>query len=108
MSTCPRHYAIVLLLAVGWVAKTAAFAAAGAAEGGRLKPSTNPYTVRLAYFVPRDREPVAGYEQRIRIVVSIVAETYLLDLRGKGYRTSGIRFDAEAGQPLVQLVRGQR
>jgi len=63
------------------------------------------YRVRLAYFVPRDREPARNYETKIRVVAAIVADLYRTDLRAKGYETHGIRFVTD-GVPVVELVRG--
>jgi putative peptidase family protein len=64
--------------------------------------------IRLAYFIPRDRSPTPNYQQKIRVVMAIVAELYLQDLRSKGYRTEGLRFETEGSQPVVHLVRGER
>jgi hypothetical protein len=51
---------------------------------------------------------VARYEEKIRVVMSIVAELYASDLRAKGYRTSGLGFDLQKGQPLIVPLRGER
>jgi len=65
-------------------------------------------TVRIAYFVPRDRRPATAYQQKIQVVMSIVAELYAKDLAAKGYRTAGLRFDGQPGEIAVRLVRGSR
>src|SRR4029453_3922314 len=81
----------------------------GRAPGQRADgPAAGAHRVRLAYFVPRDRNPVANYQARIPVGRGIVADLYLQDLRGKGYQTEGIRFESESSGPIVQLVRGDR
>jgi hypothetical protein len=40
-------------------------------EAGKVPPRD--HRVRLAYFVPRDREPVPNYERKIQVVAAIVA-----------------------------------
>ena len=66
------------------------------------------YSIRLAYFVPRDRKPVKQYELKIRLIMSMVADVYLKDLRGKGYVTDGLQFETEDELPVVRLVQGER
>jgi hypothetical protein len=66
------------------------------------------YRIRLAYFVPRDRKPIANYEQKIRVVMSLVSELYLGDLRSKRYDTTGLQFEVDDSTPIVQLIRGAR
>jgi hypothetical protein len=73
-------------------------------EARKLPPRD--HRVRLAYFVPGDREPVANYERKIRVIAAIVAELYRTDLRAKGYETDGVRFVTD-GEPVVELVRGR-
>jgi hypothetical protein len=73
-----------------------------------LSPSGSSHRVRLAYFVPRDRRPVANYEAKIRVVMSIVAELYRHDLESKGYRTSGLTFEVLKEQLVIVPVRGER
>jgi hypothetical protein len=80
---------------------------------GPVSPSATPRTgaaqIRLAYFLPRDRKPVGDYERRIRNIVSIVAEFYRQDLRGKGYKTQGLQFETgKTAEPLIHLVKGDR
>jgi hypothetical protein len=81
-------------------------------EGERPAPAvaaTAPgHRIRLAYFVPKDRTPTANYERKIRIVMALVTELYLQDLRGKGYRADGLLFETQGGEPAVRLVRGDR
>lgn len=77
----------------------------------KRKATTVEHRIRLAYFVPRDRKPTANYEKKIRVVMAIVADLYLQDLRAKKYETNGLRFetsDAQDDQPSIQLVHGDR
>ncbi len=66
------------------------------------------HRIFLGYFVPSDRQPVANYEQKIRVVMAMVAELYHRDLRAKGYKTEGLRFESNNGQPVVKLIRGAK
>src|SRR5271166_3452643 len=62
--------------------------------------------IRLAYFVPKDREPIAGYEQKIRVVMQVVADVYS-DLRAGGLPTSRLSLETNPqGEPIVHLIRG--
>ncbi len=64
--------------------------------------------VRLMYFVPKDREPIAHFEEKIRVVMQVVAELYS-DLKAQGYPSAGFTFPNDAqGQPIVHLVRAER
>jgi hypothetical protein len=82
-----------------------AFALAGPAFAAG---DTTEHRIRLGYFVPADRQPVANYEQKIRVVMAIVTELYRDDLRAKGYRTEGLKIESSNGQPAVKLVRGTK
>jgi hypothetical protein len=64
--------------------------------------------IRLAYFVPSDRQPTARYEQKICSVMAVVAEVYQADLRAKNFATDGLQFEMEKDQPKIQLVRGDK
>jgi hypothetical protein len=75
---------------------------------GAAKPPSKDHRLRLAYFVPKDRNPTANHERKIRVVMAMVAEVYLQDLLGKKYRTDGMRFETEKDEPVVQFVRGDR
>ena len=66
------------------------------------------YVVKLGYFVPPDREPIPHYEQKIRVVMQIVADLYRNDLQVKKLASNGIQFELEDGQPVVHLIRGER
>jgi hypothetical protein len=64
--------------------------------------------IRLAYFVPKDRMPIAPYEQKIRVVMQVVADVFS-DLQAKGYRSAGLTFETNSqGEPIVHLIRGEK
>jgi Putative peptidase family len=64
--------------------------------------------IRLAYFVPKDRSPIPHYEQKIRVVMQVVADVYK-DLLQQGYRGAGLSLQANSqGEPIVQLIRGDK
>lgn len=62
--------------------------------------------VRLIYFVPSDRAPIADYERRIRVVMQVVSETFSADLKAKNYHSNGFQIESnDAKVPIVHLVR---
>ncbi len=64
--------------------------------------------IRLVYFVPKDRKPIAHFEEKIRVVMQVVADLYS-DLKDQGYPTAGFAFQTDAqGKPVVHLVRTER
>ena len=64
--------------------------------------------IRLVYFVPADRKPTAHFEEKIRVVMQVVADLYS-DLKGQGYPSAGLTFQTDAqGEPIVHLVRAER
>jgi len=65
--------------------------------------------IRLAYFVPADRQPIENYQQKIRVVMQVVAELYRPDLKAKGYNSDGFRLQSNsAGEPVVHLIRTEK
>jgi hypothetical protein len=65
--------------------------------------------IRLAYFVPADRQPIENYEQKVRVVMQVVAELYRPDLKAKGYGSNGFTLETNAqGDPVVNLVRTEK
>lgn len=67
----------------------------------------NDYRVRVAYFVPNDRQPASHWEQKIRVIVYFVDSMYRNDLIAKGLKTPGLNWEQEDGQVKVHLVRGR-
>jgi Putative peptidase family len=86
-------------------------------QGKWIKVSELPRSIRfvpsdqkihLVYFVPKDRKPIAHFEEKIRVVMQVVAELYS-DLKAQGYPSAGLTFQTNAqGQPIVHLVRSER
>lgn len=69
----------------------------------------NDYVVKLAYFVPVDRQPIANYDRKIRVVMKIVSELYREDLEEKKLNSGGFHFELNADEePIVHLVRGEK
>lgn len=65
--------------------------------------------IRLAYFVPSDRQPIENYEQKIRVVMEFVADIYRTEMRSKGYPAHRLSFEVnERGEPIVHLVQSER
>ena len=64
--------------------------------------------IRLAYFVPNDRRPAPDHERKIRLLISLVADLYLQDLRSAKHATTGLHFDPDDARPTVHLLRGDR
>jgi hypothetical protein len=65
--------------------------------------------IRLAYFVAKDRQPIANYERRIRVVMQVVADIYRSDLQAKGYHSDGLTLETDRrGQPVVHLIQGAK
>jgi hypothetical protein len=77
------------------------------APWGDLPPLPD-YQIRLIYFVPSDRTPVANYEAKIRVVMQFATEIFRQNLQGRGFRAKDLAFRSEGGVPIVQLVRSQR
>ncbi len=64
--------------------------------------------IRLAYFVPRDRTPIAGYEQKIRVVMAVVDEVYSV-LQTSGYRSARLSYQTNSkNEPIVHMIRGKK
>jgi hypothetical protein len=72
------------------------------------KAAKKDYHIRLAYFVPTDREPAPDYDKKIRVLMHFVSELYRQDLEARRIRSEGLRFETRDGQPLVHLIRGER
>ena len=64
--------------------------------------------IRLVYFVPADRTPAPAYEDRIRVVMKMVATLYRQSLDGYQLKSNGLQFQTREGKVVVHLVRGKR
>ena len=69
------------------------------------KPGGPPF-IRLAYFVPADREPVASYRRKIGVVMGVVSQLYRDDLRRKRHSTDGLKFEHDEDGAIVHLIHG--
>ncbi len=67
------------------------------------------YVVKVAYFVPQDRQPQRDYDRKIRVVMQYVAQLYRSDLQQKRLPSDGFQLELEEdNQRRVHLVRGER
>lgn len=66
------------------------------------------YRIRVIYFVPSDRTPVANWERKLHVAMQLVISMFLNDLTAKGMKTSGILFQQDKGLLTPHLVRGIR
>ncbi len=73
----------------------------------RFQPTD--WKIRLAYFLPTDRQPLDDYERRVRVVMELVNDIYTADFQAKGLRSEGLPFEVDGrGRPVVHLVRGSK
>jgi hypothetical protein len=78
-------------------------------EAGVLpKAAKKDYRIRLAYFLPTDREPTPDYQKKISVVMHFVSEVYRQDYEARKIRSKGLRFETRDGRPAVHLIRGER
>ena len=74
-----------------------------------LKDLGRDYKARMVYFVPSDKEVKSGYQEKIEVLMRVVADMYHRDLNGKGHKTRGLDFEFdEDGKLKVHLVKGDR
>ena len=67
-----------------------------------------PPPIRIAYFVPSDRQPIDGYVKRLDRVMTEVQAFYRKGMEEAGYGPKTFRLDRDAqGRLRVDLVRGQ-
>jgi hypothetical protein len=71
-------------------------------------PVNTDYRIRIAYFVPSDRNPQPNYAQKIRVVMHFVNELYRQSLQPFGLRAAGLPLQEDAGEPFVHLIRGSK
>jgi len=65
--------------------------------------------VRIAYFVPRDRQPAAGYAERLDRVMTEVQRFYREGMAAAGYGPMTFQLDRDAqGRLCVYVVRGRQ
>jgi hypothetical protein len=71
-------------------------------------PALSDYEIRLAYFVPKDRQPIASYEPKIRVLMHFVTLLYRQSLGGRGHPAKDLVFQTRSGEPVIHLIRGAR
>ncbi len=82
----------------------------GAPEGTVVDDSSHSKLdsqIRVAYFVPADRQPTSNYEKKIKVLLQFVSDLYKTDLISKGYTTEGLKFQLIGNDPVVHLLRGK-
>ncbi len=69
--------------------------------------ASEPPPIRIAYFVPSDRQPIDGYLERLDRVMTEVQRFYRDGMEAAGYGPKTFRLDRdEHGRLCVDLVRG--
>ena len=66
------------------------------------------YQVRVIYFVPSDRKPVANWEAKLRVLVHYVDTFYRNDLQAKGWETAGLQWQRSGNEVKIHPVAGRR
>lgn len=74
---------------------------------GPLPASLGGHLIRVAYFVPTDRNPADEYAQRIRTILSVVSDLYGYSLSNRGYDFDGLPFEETDGEVVIHLIRGE-
>ena len=70
--------------------------------------ANEPPPIRIAYFVPSDRQPIEGYVERLDRVMTEVQRFYRDGMEAAGYGPKTFRLDRDQhGRLRVDLVRGQ-
>src|ERR1700677_924591 len=63
--------------------------------------------LRVVYFVPRDRDPLPNYAERLDRIVNDVNNFYRDGFRRLGLETAGLPLERKEGKLVVHLVRGE-
>ena len=63
------------------------------------------HKIRLVYFVPSDRDPTANYADKIRVLMTFVADLYRENFRARQTDATAPDFEFRAGLPVVHLQR---
>lgn len=83
---------------------TQAMTAIDAYHSGQPNPK---HCLRVVYFVPKDREPLNNYQQRLDRIINDIDEYYRAELRRFGVDSLGVPFERKDGKLIVHLVRGK-
>ena len=92
-----------LMLCLFFISCTLSATAAAPARSDRLVPP-----VRIVYFVTSDRQPIAGYPERLDRVMTEVQRFYRAGMQAAGYgpKTFGLQRD-EGGRLRIDVVNGK-
>jgi hypothetical protein len=71
-------------------------------------PPLSDYRIRLGYFIPSDRAPIANHEEKIGVVLYFVTELYRQSIRARGLEMKDWPFQALGGKPEIPLIRGSK
>ena len=63
--------------------------------------------LRVIYFVPKDREPLPRYAERLDRVVNDISDFYRDGLRRFGMETSGLPLERKDGKLALHIVHGK-
>jgi hypothetical protein len=66
------------------------------------------YQIRVLYFVPSDREPIANYEAKIRVVLGYVEELYRSSPSLRRLRMKQLPFERDGDEPRIHVVRADK
>lgn len=66
------------------------------------------YQIRVVYLVPSDREPIANYDAKIRVLLSYVEELYRSSPSLRRERLDGLPFERDGDQVRVHLVKADQ
>ncbi|HUS40177.1 MAG TPA: hypothetical protein VMX74_12050 [Pirellulales bacterium] len=74
-----------------------------------LKDLGRAYKVRLVYFVPNDKNVKDEYQEKIEVLMRVVADIYRREFKSNGQRTRGLDFEFDNdGKLQVHLVNGDQ
>lgn len=73
----------------------------------RDKPNTDAKKLRVVYFHPADREPCAGYQERIQRIMFDFQEYFKKEMARNGLGTKTIALEKENGKLKIHVVKGK-
>lgn len=83
---------------------TQATTAISAYHSGQPNPK---HSVRVVYFVPKNRQPLNNYQQRLDRIIDDIDQYYQAGLRRFGVDSQGVPFERKDGKLVLHLVRGK-
>ncbi|HEY1108932.1 MAG TPA: hypothetical protein VGE76_09875, partial [Opitutaceae bacterium] len=75
---------------------------------GHALPEAERPRLRVVYFHPSDREPLADYAARLDRILTDISEFYRDGLRRFGMPSDGLPLERKDGRLVIHLVRGKR